>query len=113
MKKLFTSPVFLVLALFLTLGQPASAQFLPGAGSSTKAKSGLDTLLEEARKDGSTVIVVKPGEKAKASESTMDSMRAERFLQARGTIENIVKSAGTIWAALKKTITEASPDGSF
>jgi len=104
--------VFVILS-FSTL-QMAHAQFLPGTTSAkTESPKALELLLEEAREDGSTVIVVKPSETSQPEDADQETPRAERFLKARAKIAEIVSSMQNLWPALKTTIAEASPDGSY
>ena len=102
-----------IMASALIASSPSSAQFLPGVGQQEKAPAGLDALLEEARKDGSTVIVVSPNQQKKSSDDTMDNMRAERFLQVRENLKNIFGSVSSLWSNMKGTVQAASPDGTF
>ena len=97
--------------IFIGLGQIAHSQFLPTTAPEPK---GLETLLEEARKDGSTVIVVSPA-KENADDGNADAsvMRAERFLRVRARVGEIFSSGTTVWERARKTLDEASPDGSF
>ena len=112
------SRVAVIIAMIAFIGlmtlEVSHAQFLPGMSSQKSAPpSGLETLLEEARKDGSTVIVVKPAGEPVVEEIQTDNMRAERFLQARAKIGEVLESVGSFWSALKKTVEVASPDGSY
>ena len=117
MKKI-SLPVFLFAAVVLALTsvfQPvsSSAQLLLPTGKTEESKSALNALLEEARNDGSTVIVVSPGQKSDTAENTMGSMRAEMFLRARQRIKMIFQSAPTLIPNIQATLKAASPDGSW
>ena len=94
----------------------ANAQILPGSGSSgssNEAPGGLETLLDEARKDGSTVIVVRPGNDSDAAaDADQGALRTARFLKARSRIQDILASVPTLWRNTKETLKLASPDGS-
>lgn len=98
-----------------TTVQTAQAQFLPGTGAS-KGESGdaLGPLLEEARKSGSTVVVVRPGEDAGAT-ATDDAaaFRTVQFLKARARIREILLSAPTLWPNVLETLRFASPEGGY
>ncbi len=91
------------------------AQFLPGAsGGESKQTSTAESLVREAEKDGSTVIIIKPGGSASQPDaSTMDNMRAERFLKARERIREIVSSGPTLINNIIGTLKAASPDGTY
>ncbi len=93
----------------------AQAQLLPGMSSSKPVadESGLQGLLDKAREDGSTVIVVRPGDQNKEDSANLSTMRAERFLAARERIREIISSAPTLWENIKGTIAAASPDGTY
>ncbi len=105
---------FLFLAVFL-LASNASAQFLPGATKKTEeAASGVEALIRDAQKDGSTIIVVTPGQQNDgADQNAENSKRSELFLRARARIQNTIASLPTLWPAIKRTIIEASPDGGW
>ena len=112
LKAIVTTALLLCLSIFTASN--SHAQFLPGTSTSEEAApKALELLLEEARQDGSTVIVVKPADTTKQSDANSDSMRAEMFLTARAKIEEIVLSVQNFWPALKNTIEAASPDGSY
>jgi moderate conductance mechanosensitive channel len=104
------------LALGVMLAAPlAQAQLLPGTGGSKEASaSGLETLLEEARKDGSTVIVVTPG--GGTDTPTADdasALRTEQFLKARERIREIVLSVPTLVPNIERALRQASPEGGY
>ncbi|MCR9136623.1 MAG: mechanosensitive ion channel family protein [Alphaproteobacteria bacterium] len=102
---------------FVSLDQPAArAQLMLGAGSSGSDETppdGMETLLEEARKDGSTVIIIKPGEDASAAAAEDSATQAEQFYQARSRIESVVASVPTLWPNILETLEIASPNGSY
>ena len=103
---------------FTSVVQPeAYAQLLPGSGSTQSdeaSSSGMESLLEEARKDGSTVIIVKPGNDAGAAAGADEAaIRADRFFKARARIHDIVASVPTLWPNIQETLRLASPDGSY
>ena len=95
----------------------AQAQLLPGSNaskSSGEASGGLGRLLDEARKNGSTVIVVRPGDNdGVAAKSDETAMRAARLFKARSRIQDIFASVPTLWQNTRKTLATASPDGSY
>ncbi|MDA4845741.1 mechanosensitive ion channel family protein [Hoeflea poritis] len=94
----------------------AQAQLLPGSGASKSedaAPDGMGSLLEEARKDGSTVIIVRPGDDPAQTDADQAASRAELFYQARTRIEEVVASVPTLWPNIQETLRLASPDGSY
>jgi moderate conductance mechanosensitive channel len=105
-----------LLALIASLTAPlAQAQLLPGAGGSTEAPAGgLATLIEEARRNGSTVIVVTPGGEDEASTAdAANALRTEQFLKARARIREIVLSVPTLVPSVESALRKASPEGGF
>lgn len=105
-----------LLALAVSITAPlAQAQLLPGTGGGKAApSSGLETLLEEARRDGSTVIVVTPGGGVDApSADETSALRTAQFLKARARIREIVLSVPTLVPNVEKALGEASPDGGY
>lgn len=102
---------FVALVGFCLQTTGAHAQFLPGTSTKEEAPKALEVLLDEARKDGSTVIVVRPGDDAKPSQDALKAVRAERFLHARERIREIFQSVATLWPNIKGTFAQASPDG--
>jgi small-conductance mechanosensitive channel len=114
----FFPKAFMIAAFIALLGLMSApqvqAQFLPGSSAAKNdSPKALDALLEEARKDGSTVIVVRPGDSEAVETAGADNMRAEMFLRARAKIAEIAQSVGSFWPALKTTLEAASPDGSY
>ena len=104
-------------ALSSALPPTARAQFLPGSGgaqSEEKSVDGMESLLEQARKEGSTVIIVQPGDDPSATKAAGQSaMQAETYFRARSRLREIVASAPTLWPNIQKTLEMASPDGSY
>jgi small-conductance mechanosensitive channel len=98
-------------------GHIAHAQFLPGTDpgvSRAKADDRLDLLLEEARKGGSTVIVVRPGPDAGASTATQAGETLEaRVLKARARVERIMLDVPRLWPNIRQTLSNASPQGGY
>lgn len=117
----FSVRAFVLIALVWVIGSlvppAAEAQLLPGSIASKSgdtSKSGMETLLEEARKDGSTVIIVRPGgDEDSAAEADAGAMRADRFFKARSRIQDIIASVPTLWPNILETLRLASPDGSY
>ena len=105
-----------VISVFAALSaELAHAQLMPGVDATqNEAPKGLDILLEEARKDGSTVIVVRPGDSS-GSGTAVDASaaRAEEVLKARARVQEILASVPTLWPNIQKTLQLASPEGGF
>ena len=64
--------------------------------------SDMEAVISEARKDGATVVIVRPRE-AKAPPAMMETMRAERFLAARARLREIADSAASLPEAVERT----------
>ncbi len=117
----FSVRVTVLIALCWAFGSllppAAEAQLLPGSSASKsddKSSNGMESLLEEARKDGSTVIIVKPGnDDGAAANADEGAMRTARFFKARSRIQDIVASVPTLWPNIRETLKIASPDGSY
>ncbi len=103
-----------ILALVLVLSFPAVAQ-VPGLGTSSEPESqtALQQFIDEAKADGSTVIVVQPG---RTNETTVDetrAMRAEVFLAARQRTIDMLAEAHRLPGNITATFWQASPRGSL
>lgn len=108
--------VTLCLALVSLVQPPAQAQLLLGSGASTSDEQpadGMESLLEQARKDGATVIIVRPGEDEDAAAAEAAAIRTDTFFEARSRLRNIIASVPTLWPNILKTLNQASPDGSY
>ncbi|MEL6503629.1 MAG: mechanosensitive ion channel family protein [Pseudomonadota bacterium] len=103
--------VTIVLALFVVM-LPVQAQVLSGGGGDEETPSGLETLVKEAREEGSTVVIIRPEQQAPPP-AMADSMRAERFLQARERVTGFFAELPNLPTAFVKTLEAASPDGSY
>ncbi len=108
--------LFAMCVLGVVLGSfpPAHAQvqLLTNSAEGTE-NEGLERLIEDARKNGSTVIVVQPpGMEMNAPETNMRAMRAERFLEARNRIGRIAAGLPGLPERMATNFAEASPDGS-
>ncbi len=116
----FLLRVTVLIALFVASGSmlppTADAQLLPGSGASKAEDNpagGMESLLDEARRDGSTVIIVRPGDDDAEAGPDEAAMRAETFFKVRSRIREIVASVPTLWPNIQKTLEIASPDGSY
>lgn len=105
--------VLLLVLSAIALAVPTQAQVLLPKSETAETTSGLDLLLEEARRDGSTVVVISPAQDQAANADTASNMRAEMALKARERIRQIVRSAPELIPNLVGTINAASPDGSW
>ncbi|MEE9315423.1 MAG: mechanosensitive ion channel domain-containing protein [Rhizobiaceae bacterium] len=103
------------LAVFgLLIATPALAQMSLLTGSEkTVEQSGLERLMEEARKDGSTVIVVKPGVEGETAKPAMRDMRAADFLRVREKVKKAFESAPSLWPNIKALLLKVSPRGGY
>ena len=92
------------------------AQFVPGSVGTQSEKTddtGLNALIEQARKDGSTVIIVSPNNEAENPAAEAASVaQTEQFFQARSQVQKIVQSAHELLPNMLKTLELASPNGS-
>ncbi len=79
----------------------------------TEEVKGLETLLEEARKSGDTVIVVRPGQPMSDAMRQDAEMNAKQFLRARQRLANVIASAPTFFKGVNDTLVAASPNGSW
>ena len=101
----------LILSLMLCL-TTAQAQFLPGSSSSSSGdKTAMEMLMEEARKDGSTVIVVQPPKPDGAVQPSR--MSTNHALEVREKVRAILASAPPLWPNIKATIFKEGRFGSF
>ena len=93
-----------------------SAQLLPGtvgSKSDTPDTGGLGALIDQARKDGSTVIIVRPDDGDSDAAADAESLaQTEQFYRARSQIRKIIASAPALLPNIQKTLVLASPDGS-
>ena len=104
--------LLLILSVFV-MAVPAQSQVLLSTTKSAETSSGLDLLLDEARRDGSTVVVISPAQADDANADSASNMRAEIALKARERIRQIVQSTPHLISNLVGTIKAASPDGSW
>ena len=104
--------LFLVLSLFAWTA-PIHAQLLVPKTESAETSSGLELLIDEARKDGSTIVVISPTNGESADSATKSNMRAEMFLKARKRFKEIAESSPHLMGNLLGTLKAASPDGSW
>lgn len=107
-----------LVALMVAAGAGKAAT-VPGLGQSTGTSGetgSLDAFLEQARKDGSTVIVVKPGEQAAPPNHDMPmamALSSSNLLIARANIARMAGNLGVFLDNLPESLKEISPDGSL
>ena len=104
-----------VIVLFSLISTaPAGAQLLPGTAATTaktETADGLEKLVEDARKAGSTVIIVRP-KAPEAAAAVPGETNANRFLRARAAVAAIFATLPDLPRAAAATVRQASPDGS-
>ncbi|MFN3546908.1 MAG: mechanosensitive ion channel family protein [Mesorhizobium sp.] len=81
--------------------------------SDAQSSSGIDALLQQAEKDGSTVIVIRPGEQqAETPDIPMAmALSSESLLKARESLKRMVANAWIYLDYLPESLKAASPDG--
>ncbi|MEO1397849.1 MAG: hypothetical protein AAFU56_03155, partial [Pseudomonadota bacterium] len=106
-------PLMAVLAILMMNASPTNAQIMPGmtSNSSSSDKTALQSLIEEAKKDGSTVIVVQPGKTKEAA--TASRMSTDHALEVRRKVRDILASAPTLWPNIQQAILKEGKFGSF
>ena len=93
--------------------QRANAQVPLLTTAQPEQAEGLERLIEDARSNGSTVIVVQPaGTEMDAVAVDGRAMRAERFLEARHRISRIVAGLPGLPERMAVNFAASSPDGS-
>ncbi len=83
---------------------------------SEQQQSSLDAFLDQARKDGSTVIVVKPGEAKKSTEPLMPmgmSLTSTSLLQARANVSKMFHNTALFLLGLPAILKSAGSDYSL
>ncbi len=104
--------IALVLAAIIALAAPASAQIIPLNSEGKARASGLEVLLDEARRDGSTVIVVQPAKKG-AETKSKTLLGPKEFLRVRARVQKIFASAPSLFPNLGATLQAVDEDGSY
>ena len=79
----------------------------------TQASSGIDAILQQAEKDGSTVIIMRPGaQQAETPDMPMAmALSSESLLKARESLKRMVANAWIYLDYLPDSLKAASPDG--
>ncbi|MEX0404220.1 mechanosensitive ion channel family protein [Aquibium sp. LZ166] len=101
---------FAAIATMSWTGGPAAYAQEAAASGQT---AGLDALLEQARKDGSTVIVVQPNSAAAPAEEMPMAMTLspDSLLQARENLKRMVANSIIYLKYMPESLRAASPDG--
>jgi small-conductance mechanosensitive channel len=112
-------PLFIVAMMVAAFGAtPASAQLLPLASSGKQADTGtsLDQFLEEARKAGSTVVVVQP-QQPRVEEAPPMSMAtalsSEQLLIARQKLRSMIVNSAGFLKNFDDMLKASSPQGTL
>ena len=87
---------FLAVIVWLLLAAAAAAQTAAPA-------TDVEAVIAEARKDGATVVIVRPRRAETPAAEPMSAMRAQHVLRARARLRDIAGSAVTLPAALAAT----------
>ncbi|WP_169054105.1 mechanosensitive ion channel family protein [Nitratireductor sp. XY-223] len=106
--------VLLLLAAQAGHAQSSLLQSVAGETGSEKTETdALNTLIEDAKAEGSTVIVIAPPSAAAAGdENTMEmAMSSEMLLMARKNVRHMLIEAGDFRERLVEALERASPDG--
>ena len=113
-RKFFFLIFFCVAGLLLVSNanaQTGMLDSLTGSGQETDADA-LNSLIEGARAEGSTVIVITPGgEETSTNSSTAMPMNSEMLLKSRGNVRRMVTEAPLIPTRITEALDEASYDG--
>ncbi|MFC3643284.1 mechanosensitive ion channel domain-containing protein [Aquibium oceanicum] len=101
---------FAAIATMSWTGGPAAYAQEAAAGGQT---AGLDALIEQARKDGSTVIVVQPNSTAAPAEEMPMAMTLspDSLLQARENLKRMVANSIIYLKYMPESLRAASPNG--
>ena len=110
---LISKLVTFLLFAFVIVAAPAEAQLVVPKTETGDASSGLELLIDEARKDGSTIVVISPNNDDANSNAAASNMRAEMFLKVRNRVKEITQSSPQLIPNLKGTLKAASPDGTW
>ncbi len=106
----------LVLAIAGLMTPAAHAQsMIPGFGTDSEDKgSQLEQYLDQARQDGSTVIVIAPPSEEEPAENPMIMpTSSEQLLRARWAFMQIIQKSPNIIDSIGALIRKASPDGTY
>ncbi|MBO6636674.1 MAG: mechanosensitive ion channel family protein [Roseitalea sp.] len=108
--------LLLVAALLLALANPAWAQ-LPGLGSSSDSASestnGYQNLIDQAREDGATVIVIAPNAEEDAAAQSGSMMPQTQLLQARKEFIALIARTPLVIEQSLAHFETLSPDGTY
>lgn len=88
------------------------AETVNGEQAGGETQGSLNGFLEQARKDGSTVIIIKPTEEAASTEMPM-SMSGSQLLEARAKFRNMLMNSATFISRVDDILKESSPNGTL
>ena len=101
------------LACFLTMQMNLAS--LPAAaadGVSAKLTESLKPLIEQAKKDGATVLVIAPGDDAdQAGNAVANPSLSDILRRAQFRLKLVLRGAGEFFHSLSQTMAKQSPDG--
>ncbi len=107
----------MVIALFVfSTAPPAAAQSsmldsLTGASSEPGEAGALETLIDDAKKDGATVIVIAPGSESQPGQAGDMAMNSELLLKARANVRTMLLGAPELAQRIGAAFRQSSYDG--
>lgn len=110
--------VLLLTSLFAIVGNPAQAQrqvlaeTVQGEQTEVQKLNTLGGFIDQARRDGSTVIVIKPTDETPVAETPM-SMTGSRLLEARAEFRTMLMNSATFIDNIDVILKESSPNGTL
>lgn len=104
-----------VLALFaaLWLVQAGDGAIAQTTNPTSTIADGLQPLLEKAKKDGMSVIIISPGNNAPGAATNSGPDMQENSLLFRSEVLRIIVNANNSWQEMKTALANASPDGTW
>ena len=92
----------------------AQIQSLIGSQKSAEEPSEFKPLIDQARKNGMTVVVISPDGSGTADQAQAPGMSmTEQGLQLREQIRAIIANIPRIWSQILQALRDASPDGTY
>ena len=103
------------LALFaaLWLVQAGDEAIAQTTNPTSTIADGLQPLLEKAKKDGMSVIIIPPGNNAPGAATNSGPDMQENSLLFRSEVLRIIVNANNSWQEMKTALANASPDGTW
>lgn len=104
-----------VLALFaaLCLVQAGEGAIAQTTNPTSTIADGLQPLLEKAKRDGMSVIIISPTNNVPGTATNSGPGMQENSLLFRSEVLRIVVNAGNSWQEMKTALANASPDGTW